>query len=521
MRLFAFSLLCVVLFAPVAARADDAATLLAKHKTFAGWQAGEGQLSSLIIDSTMTSTQNGAAKLYANVHQVRRGLAERETRHLQDGTTEDSGFTGRVFWETNENGFTHPVVGDAEKFAIASELLFNEGATALAGTIKGNDTVNGVACTIVQVKTDSSVPLDLCIDPEMGSIKRAVIDPGGTQEATVDILAYTEVATGKRIISKWHFQHSDYTHEVTKAVVNQAVADADLHPPAQTARWTFASGQSFPMEFHDNDQTRGFFVDATFNGVKGRFLVDTGSSDISLNASFAARVHPKPLRAETSYGIGGSTKSEVGKVDTMRIGGNTLSNVVVSSFTYDLWNGKDQNGNEMDGIIGYDLFGGAIVELNLDGQQMTLFDPASMQVSEGGGIPVTVDLQSLVPVVPMTVNGNVPINALLDSGDLAEVTFSYELASKYGLRMLVDTSIQNITNAIRFSSGVGGTEREECGRLDSISIGPVIYQNAPACRSRSMSGNDAIVGFDFIKNFNIIFDYPQAKMILLPRTQSS
>ena len=197
----------------------------------------------------------------------------------------------------------------------------------------------------------------------------------------------------------------------------------------------------------------------------------------------------------------------------MKLGGNTLSNVVVYS--------QDSDFGDVDGLIGYDLFGGAIVMLNLDSQQMTLFDPAQMQAQDGGGIPVLVDLSSETPTIPMTVNGNIPINATLDSGDLAEVTVSHDLVSKYGLKMLVDTSIQGITSAIRFTRGVGGVEREECGRLDSISVGPVVYQNAPACKSRSFSGNDALVGFDFIKNFNIIFDYPHGKMILLPRAQSN
>jgi predicted aspartyl protease len=520
MRILSTVLAALFALSPLAARADAASDLLAKHEAFAGWQAGDGSLSSIVLDGTMTSL-TGTAKMYATVHEVRRRLAERETRTLADGSIENAGFTGSVFWATNENGFTHPVVGEAEKFAIAQELLFNEGASALPGTIKGTDTVAGVPCTIVQVKADASDPLSLCIDPQTGAVKRAVIDPGGTYEQTVDILAYADAAPGKKVISQWHFQGSDYTHLMTNIAANQALTDADLHPPAQTASWAFANGQSFPMEFHDNDISRGFFVAASFNGVKGRFLVDTGASQIALNRTFAGRVHMKPLRSTMASGIGGATRAEIGKIDTFQIGGNTLSNVIVSSLSYDLWDGKDQNGNEVDGIIGYDLFGGAIVAINLDSQQMTLFDPASMQLSDSGAIPLTVDLENLVPSIPMTVNGKIGINALLDSGDLAEATFSFELASKYGLNMLVDTSVQGITSGIRFASGVGGVEREECGRVDSISVGPIVYQNAPACKSRSMSGNDAIVGFDFIKNFNIIFDYPQAKMLLLPRPHSN
>ena len=521
MRITTFFLAAILAVVPVLARADDAASLLAKHKAFVGWQAGDGSFSSLVLDGSMTYSQGGSVKTYAAIHEVRKGLANRETRTLADGTVENSGFTGRVFWASNENGFTHPIVGDPEKFAIAEELVFNEGGSALTGTVKGSGTVDGTACTIVQVKADVSDPVNLCIDPQTGALKRAVIDAGGTNEASVDILAYADAAPGKKVISRWHYHDSDYTHEITKVSANKPVVDADLHPPAQTAKWAFASGQTFPMEFKDNDRTKGFFVTASFNGVKGRFLVDTGASEIALNRSFAGRAHMKPLRADTAYGIAGSTKTEVGTMDTFQIGGNTLSNVVVSSLSYDLFDGKDADGNKVDGLIGYDLFGGAIVEINSDAQEMTLFDPASMQLSESGGITLTVDLESLVPVIPMTVNGKIPINALLDSGDLSEVTISHELSSKYGLTMLVDTSIQGITSAIRFVGGVGGVEREECGRLDSVSVGPIVYQNAPACKSRSMSGNGAIVGFDFIKNFDIIFDYPQAKMTLLPRAQSS
>lgn len=521
MRLLGLLFAAALLAAPLSARADDAASLLAKHKAFVGWQLGDGAITSLVLDGDMSYQKDGATKTYATARRLQSGLAHRTTMAYGDHTTSESGFTGRVFWETNANGFTHPVVGDAEKVAITEDLLFNEAISEMPGTVKGSATVNGTACTIVQVKTDVSLPLNVCIDPQTGAVKQAVVDPSGPHEETIDVLAYAEALPGKKIISKWHYGESKYTHEWTKIAANGFVRDEALHPPAQTAKWTFASGQAFPIEFKDNDRSRGIFVTASFNGVKGRFLMDTGASGIFLNRSFANRVHMKPLRNASAYGIGGATNTEVGTIDSFQIGGNTLSNVIVTANHDDLWDGKDGDGNEMDGLIGYDLFGGAIVELSLDAQQMTLFDPSSMHLDNAGGIVLTVDLSSQQPVVPMTVNGNVPINAMLDSGDLLEVTISKDLVSKYGLRMMVDDSIANITSAIRFASGVGGVEREECGRLDSVSIGPVIYQNAPACKSPSFSGNDAIVGFDFIKNFNIIFDYPEGKMLLLPRGNGS
>jgi predicted aspartyl protease len=491
---------------PLRAHADDAQSLLAKHKAFVGWQLGDGTIDSLILQGTMTYQKDGAAKTYGTIKELHNGLAHRTTIDSEDGGS-DYGFTGRVFWETNENGFTHPIVGDPQKTSITEDLLFNEAISEMTGSVKGSATVDGTPCTFVQVQTQASMPLNVCIDAT-GAVKQAVIDPGGSYEETINVLAYADVLPGKKMISKWQFGGSKYTHEWTKMKANAFVSDDSLHPPAQTATWKF-DGQPFPIQFKNGDRDKGFYVDAVFDGVRGHFLLDTGAAGIFLNKSFAGRIHMKPVRRSSAYGIGGSTNTEVGTVGAIQVGGNVLSHVIVTSLGYDM--------NGVDGAIGYDLFGGAIAYLNLDDQQLTLFDPNSMHVDNSGGILLSVDLSSEQPTIPMTINGNIPVNATLDSGDLLEVTFSKQLVGKYGLKMMVDDSLANITNAIRFARGAGGVEREECGHLDSISVGPVVYQNAPACKSPTFGGNSALVGFDFIKHFNIIFDYPHGQMLLIPR----
>lgn len=511
MRLLGLLFAACILAAPLAARADDAQALLAKHKAFVGWQLGDGSITSLQLTGDMTYQKDGATKTYGTVKEWRNGIAHRTVLDSENGGG-DYGFTGRVFWESNENGFTHPIVGDPQKVLIAQDLLFNEAISMMTGTTKGSSNVNGTPCTIVQVQTPASMPLNVCIDAT-GAVLQAMIDPGGAHEETIDVLGYADALPGRKIISKWQYVGSKYTHAWTKIKANGYVSDTILHPPAQTATWTFAAGQAFPFSFKDGDNDKGFYIDATFNGVRGHFLLDTGAAGIFLNKSFAARAGMKPVRSASAYGIGGSTKTQVGTVDSLQVGGNTLKNVIVTSLSYD--------NDGFDGAIGYDLFGGAIVELNLDDQQITLFDPSSMHLDSSGGILLSVDLSTEQPTIPMMINGNVPINATLDSGDLLEVTFSKQLVSKYGLKMMVDDSLANITNAVRFASGAGGVEREECGRLDSVSIGPVVYQNAPACKSPSFEGNDALVGFDFIKHFNIIFDYPHGQMLLIPRPNAN
>lgn len=500
---------------PTPAVAEDAATLLAKHRAFVGWQPGDGSVKSLIMDGDTFKTDSPSDKPVNILHEVRSGLAFRETVTSKNGVSDD-GFTGHVFWDTNRNGFTHPVIGDGEKYAISQELLFNEAFSSMTNAeVKQSTTVAGTPCTVVEIKIDAAFPLDVCLD-ESGAVKQAVIDPHGSYETKLNVLSYSTFMNGKKVIGSWSFEGSKYAHRWTKITANEALTDAQLHPPLQTATWQF-DGRPFPIEYDHNDLERGIYITATVNGVKGRFLMDTGASEIVLNRSFAGRVHLKPMYNSLAGGIGGITKTEVQKADTIQVGGNVLSNVVVSTFGYDMWNGKE-NDKELDGLIGYDLFGGAIVNLDLDAQQMTLYDPSTMHIDPKSGVALDVDLSSLQPMIPMKVDGSIPIRAILDSGNLlARVTFSNDMASKYGLRMLVDKSEQGITRSIQFASGVGGSSRMECGTLDSLSVGPIVYQTAPACKSWDFEDNWAIVGFDFIENFNLLFDYPEGRLVLIPR----
>lgn len=493
------------------ARADDATAFLAKHKIFTGWQFGDGTIRSVRYDGIMTRTQGGRVVTYADVHGLRAGIASRFTVSVrQAGTTTANGFTGQLFWNTNRNGFTYPSLGDVQAFDLSQDVLFSEGTSELAGSFRGTAAIDGATYDIVRVKPDRGDAIDLYIDPASGAYRRAVIDPGGAHEDYVDILAYKEAAPGKRFISRWKWSQSAFTHEWTSIALNVPYTSGLLHPPLQTAHWNFAT-QPVPIAFRDTDQERDINLQATVNGVTGKFILDTGAAGIFLTSRFAGKAHVQRIDSGSAEGIGGSVRTEIDRADSVQIGANRLSNLVLASQNTDF-------GKDIDGVFGFDLFAGAIVELNLDTQQMTLYDPATMHVSDGGGIGVQVDLSDEVPVIPMTVNHSIPINATLDSGDAAGITFSYDLASKYGARMLVDKSIQGITSGIQFTRGVGGVEREECGRLDAVGIGSIVYQNAPACESRSFNGNDALVGFDFIKHFNYIFDYPAAKIILIPRS---
>ncbi len=485
--------------------AGNAADLLAQHRAFVGWQFGDGTFKSL--QTSGHATRDG---------KVRRTLQERRIgalyrRSIQDpqaGTSTESGFTGNIFWATNENGFTRPLLGDSQKFLISENVLFTEATTLLPGTLRDAKAIEGRPYDVVRIAPAGGDPLDLYIDPATGSYRRAVIDPDGTYETTYDIFAYSEAAPGKKLISRYKVGGSNDTIELTTFTPGAAIDANDLHPPKQSAQWTFSNGQPFPIRVKE----KRLLLDAKVNGTLGHFILDTGAGGIFFSREFAARANLKKIDTRTVGAIAANLNVNVDRADSIEVGGNVLSNVIVNA------GGDSFDEDGKDGALGFDLLAGAIVDLNLDRQQMTIQNPATTAANRSAGIPVVVDLSDETPTIPMKVNGSIEVNATLDSGDPINVLISRDLRSRFGLRMLVDASMQGFFEAHRITGGAGGGyEIGNCGKLDRLTVGPIVYDTVPTCESGSFAGRNILVGLDFLKGFNFIFDYPESMMIFIPR----
>ena len=313
---------------------------------------------------------------------------------------------------------------------------------------------------------------------------------------------------GKKIIGSYRYGRGS-TWTVGKVEANPQVASDDLHPPAPRATWAFSNPQPFGFKVTD---TR-FIVDAKVNGTPGRFVIDTGAGGIFLTRDFGVRAHVKTLTSENVNGIAGTAKGEINRLDTVEIGGNVLSNVVADSIP------DSMDTEAPDGVIGFDLFGGAVVRLDASAQQLTIQDPATAQLDQTAGIPMNVDLSGGVPSVPMKMDGRIPVNAELDSGNFYYVLFGKELITRYGLTMLVDNSEVGTLQSHPVLGGVGGYEVESCGHVDSLTLGPIVYQQPPACESGSFSGRDILVGYDFLRHFDYVFDYPHGHLIMIPHKE--
>ena len=121
--------------------------------------------------------------------------------------------------------------------------------------------------------------------------------------------------------------------------------------------------------------------------------------------------------------------------------------------------------------------------------------------------------------MPVTVNGSASLYAILDSGADYGVLIPTHFITAHHLKMLIDDSDQGYFASHQAMGGVsGGYELDECGRLDTLALGPIVHQDAATCKSGSFDGNNGLIGFDFLKNFaSITFDYQHSEMIFVPK----
>lgn len=465
----------------------QAQALLAKHRAFVGWQFGDGTFRTMRIEGSETDEKGKTKRTFVMLSE---GLlySDRFNDMDRNNVTEYDGFTGNLFWNSDYNGFTTPVYGDEAKFLASLSILRYEGTSELPAAYRGTKTVDGVSTGIARVTLNGGDTMDLYVNPTTGAYVQAVIDPGGSYETTYHIRSYSDVVPGKKMVSSLRVGDSKWVSTFAKFEPNVPVSADDLHPPAPTASWTFGDGNTFPITLtHDR-----ILVDATVNGVKGRFLLDTGAGAMVFDDGFAGRANLDVLNSsDTAYMLGGEVKTRLRKVKSITFGNSTLHDAIAFSqhFTHAQY-GYDPR-DHFDGLIGFDLFAGAVVRLNVYDSTMAILDP-NTDLSAERGLPITVDLSSGSPVIPMMLDKTTPVNAELDTGSPGLLFFGPDLVTKYHFHVL------------------GG-----CTNINTLSIGPIVYAGESACEY-GMSSNYMLVGFDFLKHFDFVFDYPHGRMFMRP-----
>lgn len=169
-----------------------------------------------------------------------------------------------------------------------------------------------------------------------------------------------------------------------------------------------------------------------------------------------------------------------------------------------------------DGVIGWNLFGHYIVEIDYDRQLIQLRDTTYFSYDSSWTI-IPVELRGDLPFLNITVE-------VIDS-EMVLLEVYIDLASGDALELLVHPaqkfSLPNNLTWNRLGTGLSGDIYGNVGRCKRLTIGNFELKNIATAfaplevRSKQKTG-DGILGNDLIRRFNIVFDYPHRRLLIKP-----
>lgn len=271
-----------------------------------------------------------------------------------------------------------------------------------------------------------------------------------------------------------------------------------------------ATGGSEPamVEVPIRVQSGHVYLDVEING-KGpfHFLFDTGASNV-LTPNVAKRLGLPVRNNLKATGTGGAQAGGSTTVDSIRLGGVTLSNQTF--YVLELPPGTSDDA-PVDGLIGFEWLDRFPARLDYAHATLTLY-PGRIAPDMGAAVPARLSFRGRRPQIDGKVDG-IDGHFTIDTGSAGSLTLStpfvadHDLATRYHARTRVMSA-----------RGIGGPVYALLARAELLDLGtatakrPVTFlsqQSAGTSVGKDTAGN---IGFGVLRQFTIFFDYPRKQI---------
>jgi hypothetical protein len=289
-----------------------------------------------------------------------------------------------------------------------------------------------------------------------------------------------------------------------KASAALAATQATLPATPPTPGWVFPAGTTsaiLPARFLPHGEV---VVRMTVRGRGLDLLLDTGMSEDRLDSSIFDWL-----------GLGREQSAVLHAVFFGPIQMRELPFVEGSFFR------QDEDGALIVGLLGYDFLKEAVVKIDYDHQQVRIIQPAAFKIpTPSMQYPLYPD--DTVPMVSATVGQASGGSFIVDTGATAVVVFPrLFLNNRRSFTLEPDMeSAQGFQYFKSFWPICGHIDMEPYSvdqmRVETVGIRGWVVWAVPTDTCFSTRRLDGLIGFDFLRLFNVYVDYPQNLVILEP-----
>jgi predicted aspartyl protease len=243
------------------------------------------------------------------------------------------------------------------------------------------------------------------------------------------------------------------------------------------------------------------------------FILDTGAGTSLLSTELAQQLNIKVLGTKEGQSAGGKVSVSLAKVESLALGQAKIEEVEVG--IVDLGHIGKTIGTKIDGDVGYNFLKHFRVTIDYQTAEIRFDDPKR---TENFGKPskAEIPMRLASPAKPLVLvdvyaNGRGPFQFAIDTGT-STTAISPEAAQQLGIAsspigpLTTGGSQVNVTAGNLKSFQVGGA------RIDDL---VVVVADFFAMLSQAVGAKlDGIVGYNFLRNFRVVMDYPSEKFRL-------
>lgn len=427
------------------------------------------------------------------------------------------GWDGTHGWQRTPGGEVvvsdaPPAVAHAKTSAWLTRRGFFHAGGATYRDLGTRDGLRGIEATPA-----GGAPIQLWFDAH-GLLART-IERVGTNTVTTELSDYRAVGN-VQIPFRAVIDQGDPRNKVTlqtaeAKLVPSPDAAAFAEPKLDAERVAFAAGAQrtqIPFELINNH----IYIHASVDGKPLRMLVDTGG----LNLLMPAAAKRLGLTTEGTMAAQGAGSDKVdlafahGK--TLTVGEVTLANPVF--YVVDLGKLVQVEGEDFDGLVGFELFSRLRVRIDYPGRSLALIAPAAF-TPPAGAIAVPIEMNERTPVVQGSIDG-VPGRFWIDTGSRSSLTTMAKFTRDHDLVAKYHPKFETVTGW-----GVGGATRSAPVRFHQVTIGNAVVHDVVGDLFTGDKGafadpdSAANLGGGILHRFIVTFDYTGKVMYLEPRPE--
>jgi PDZ domain/Aspartyl protease len=286
-----------------------------------------------------------------------------------------------------------------------------------------------------------------------------------------------------------------------------------LGPSLAAARDTDV--HTFPITIVDNR----IFVDVKLDGTgRYKFILDSGGGrGAVLDAALFRRLGLVSTAESQERGAGESTQRALhGTLKALAVDDFRIPNLSVIGL--DLAPLAGVIGfPQLDGVLGDDLFRRYVVYVNYQRNELQIESPRHFRIPRGGLVVPIRLYQNFIPVATGSVDG-IPGSIAIDLGDRSALT----LFGPFWMAHRIDEVDGPAYDAMT-GYGIGGPINAKLTRVRELKFGQISVANPVTRLSLQQRGAFAdskiagSVGGAILSRFEVIFDYPHGRIILIPR----